>query len=132
MKNFQTNIVRKKIFYTKKFIIFLSFLLIVLIYSTIKIYPKSRNALLKSREIKKELEEAENRKMELEKEITRLNSPTGEEEEIRRNLNVIKPGENVLIIVEKNEQNANIKEGGQNDFWGNFLKDLTAWFKNKF
>ncbi len=128
MSGFQEKKNRGKFIYSKKFFVFLFLVFVFVVYSTAGVYLKSRSASLKSDEIQKELQAAQERKNNIENELGRLNSPAGEEEEIRGNLNVVKPGESLLIIVEKNSQNANINNNNSNGFFNSIID----WIKSKF
>jgi cell division protein FtsB len=128
MREFQERKRTKKFFYSTKFIIVLFLFFSFLFYSDIKIFIKSHSASLKKEETKKELESAQERKNELKKELNRLNTAAGEEDEIRKNLNVVKPGEHLLIIVEKTQEDGNIND---NSGVGGFFKDVYNWIKDK-
>lgn len=127
MREFQERKKLRKILYSKKILILLSIILVLLIYSTAKIYFKSRNALSKSEEARQELAELEQRKAELEKEIFRLQTPIGEEEEIRRKFNVSRPDEKMVVIVDKAPENDKINLSEKTEFFGkiwSFIKNI--------
>jgi cell division protein FtsB len=100
-----------------------------LVFSTAKVYLKSREVISKSNEIKKELAELEKRKAELEKDVNQLNTESGLEEEIRKNLNVQKPGEKVLVIIDKNAENVKIDSESAS---ANFFLKIWQWVKSNF
>jgi cell division protein FtsB len=129
MREFQEKRKLKGFFYSKKMAVLLFLILVFLSYSTIKLYFKNRNAVLKRNETEKELADLKQRKAELEKDVNRFQSESGLEEEIRKNLNVQKPGEKVLVIVEKNAENGKIEAGNKlNDFFSK----IWEWVKSKF
>jgi cell division protein FtsB len=128
MWEFQEKRNLRKILFSKRVLVLLALVLTFLMYSTGKVYIKSRNAILKNEEIKKEKADLEQRKSELEKEIGRLQSESGIEEEVRKKFNVQKPGEKALVIVEKNNENDKINEGESSAF---FIK-IWKWIKNIF
>ena len=101
MKEFQEKRKRKKIIFSVHAIILLSAAIVFLFGSTVKVYKKSREAVFLNNEIKKELAELEIRKSELEAAVARLQTESGIEEEARKKFNVRKPGEKVLVIVDK-------------------------------
>jgi len=129
MKEFQEKRKIRRFLYSKKMIILLLLIFLFLSYYTTKLYFKSRNALAKRDEIKKELADLEQRKTGLEKDVNRFQSESGLEEEIRKNLNVQKPGEKVLVIVDKTAENGKIESGNElNDFFSK----IWGWVKGKF
>ena len=129
MREFQEKRKIRSFFYSKKMVILLLLVTALLSFSTIKVYLKSRNALSKNEEAKKELADLEKRKAELEKDVSRLNTASGLEEEIRKNFNVQKPGEKVLVIVDKNAENVKIETGNN---LSDFFSKIWGWVKEKF
>jgi cell division protein FtsB len=129
MREFQEKRKIRKFLYSKKMVILLLLITALLFFSTIKVYLKSKNALSKNEEAKKELTELEKGKAGLEKDVNRFQSESGMEEEIRKNLNVQKPGEKILVIVDKNAENGKIEAGNElNDFFSK----IWGWVKSKF
>lgn len=127
MHEFQERKKWRKIIYSKWAIFGLLIILSFLSYSTINLYLKSRNAVSKSLELENELKELEKRRQDLESEITRLGTPSGEEEEIRKKFNVAKPEEETLVILEKKEENGKINQENNAGFFGkvwNFMKNI--------
>lgn len=128
MREFQERKKLRKILYSKKILALLLIVLALLIYSTAKIYFKSRNALSKSEETRLELAELEQRKAELEKEILRLQTPLGEEEEIRRKFSVSRPEEKILVIVDKAPENDKINSSEETGFFGKIWSFVKSMF----
>jgi cell division protein FtsB len=129
MREFQEKRKIRGFLYSKKMVILLLLVTALFFFSTIKVYLKSKNALSKRDETRKELAELEKRKVELEKDVNRFQSESGLEEEIRKNLNVQKPGEKVLVIVDKNAENGKIESGNElNDFFSK----IWEWIKDRF
>ncbi len=129
MREFQEKRKIRGFLYSKKIVILLLLITAFLFFSTIKVYLKSRNAASKNEETRKELAELEKRRAELETDVNRLNTESGLEEEIRKNLNVQKPDEKVLVIVEKNAENGKIEAGNElNDFFSK----IWGWVKSRF
>ena len=127
MQEFQEKRKLRKIIFSRKVLVLLAFVLTFLIFSTAKVYIKSRNAVSKNEEIKKEVADLEQRKSDLQKEISRLQSESGAEEEVRKKFNVQKPGENALVIVEKNNENDKINQGIPSGFFTkiwHFIKNI--------
>jgi len=79
----------------------LALALAFLLASAAGVYRKSKMASLKSSEVRTKIERLKERKAELEKELSRLRSGFGREEELRKKFNLRKPGERVLIIADK-------------------------------
>ena len=82
-----------------------------------------------NREIKENLVASESRRLELDSEIKRLQSESGAEEEIRKNFNVGKPGEKILMIVDKEAKDDAMKQQKKMD---NFLFKILNEIKNIF
>jgi len=129
MKEFQEKRKIRRFLYSKKMVILLLLVTALLCFSTIKVYLKSKNAISKSEEVKKELTDLEKRKAGLEKDVNRFNTESGLEEEIRKNLNVQKPGEKVLVIVDKSAENGKIESG---NVLSDFFSKIWGWVKGKF
>jgi len=105
VREFQEKRKIKKILYSKVTILLLFVASVFLAVSDYKVYVKSRQA----RELNQaaNMEEAGLReKIEgLEGDINHLGTQAGEEEEIRKKFNVKKPGERVLVVVERSNEN---------------------------
>ena len=90
---------------------------------------KSRMSAQKSQEIKEEMAKLEKRNAELAAEAARLESESGREEEIRKRFDVAKPGEKILVIVDKIGEDVKIN-GAENK--GGFFSRFWRWVKNWF
>jgi cell division protein FtsB len=112
----------------KIIIVLLSLILFFLVFFSVKIYFKSRNALFKSEKIASTLEEARQRKIALEQNMACLESETCLEEEMRQRFNARKPGEQMLVIVDKTGENGKIEKGGLGGFFGG----IWDWIRSKF
>jgi len=77
-----------------------------LMYSTAKIYIRSREAREANNLIEEEIKSLETKKVQLEASVKRLQTESGAEEAIRDKFPVRKPGEQTVIIIE--EENKNI------------------------
>lgn len=104
MREFQEKRRVRKILYSPGVLAALLIMFILISVSTVKVYLKSRLAVSKNEKVEQKIEELRKRKSELEKEIKRLQSNFGAEEEIRKKFNVMKPGEKVIVIVDKSEK----------------------------
>lgn len=76
-------------------------LFLFLTFSTTKIYLKRRAAAENNRISERQLVQIKEKNAEMKKEIGRLQSDFGKEAELRKKFNVQKPGEKVIVIVDK-------------------------------
>ena len=129
MREFQEKRKFKKIIYSGWLQIILGVILLALIFSTVKVYKKSRISSGKSQEIKEEMAKLEKRNAELGAEAARLESESGKEGEIRKRFDVAKPGEKILVIVDKNSED--VKINGEINNIGFFSK-IWHWIKTGF
>jgi len=129
MREFQEKRKFKKIVYSGWLQIFLGIVLLALVFPAIKVYKKSRLSADKSKEIKEELASLEKRNAELAAEAARLESESGREREIRKRFDVAKPGEKILIIVDKDSEDVKIN-GAENK--GGFFSRTWRWMKSWF
>lgn len=97
-------------------------------YSTTKIYLRNREAASVNEMLKKEIEDLEAKKKDLSSAINRLESPAGQEEEIRSRFPVQKPGEKTVIIVEEGPRKAEAAESESS----NFLQKIRQFMKSIF
>jgi len=129
MREFQEKRKFKKIIYSGWLQIFLGIVLLALIFPTVKVYKKSRISADKAEEIKKEMAKLEKRNAELAAEAARLESESGREGEIRKRFDVAKPGEKILVIVDKTSEDVKIN-GAENNV--GFFSRIWRWTKNWF
>ena len=129
MREFQEKRKFNKLIHSGWLQIFLGIVLLALIFSTVKVYKKSRLSADKSKEIKEELASLEKRNAELAAEAARLESESGREGEIRKRFDVAKPGEKIIVIVDKNSEDVKIN-GAENK--GGFFSGIWRWIKNWF
>jgi cell division protein FtsB len=100
MRGFQQRRRLRNLFFSRPvFAVFLC-LVVLLTFSVFKVYKKSRHAILRNRVVEEEIEELKRRKVELEANISRLDSEEGIEEELRQRLQIKKPGEEYVVILE--------------------------------
>lgn len=129
MREFQEKRKLKKIIYSGWLLIILGIILLALIFSTVKVYKKSQISAQKSAEIKEEIAKLEKRNAELTAEAARLESESGKEGEIRKRFDVAKPGEKILVIVDKNSED--VKINGADNKTGFFYR-IWQWTKSLF
>ncbi len=126
MKEFQERLFWRRIFFSKFTLIFLTGILIFFVYSTVKVYWRSREAAKVNDMVQKELDDLRAKKEELEASVNRLQTAVGAEEEVRDKFMVKKPGETAVIIVDEGERQenlpANIPSGFFSKIWQFFQK----------
>jgi len=129
MREFQEKRKFKKIIYSAWLQIFFGIVLLALVFPAVKVYKKSRISADKSEEIKEEMAKLEKRNAELAAEATRLEGESGKEEEIRKRFDVAKPGEKILVIVDKIGEDVKINGA---DVKIDFFSKIWRWIKNLF
>ena len=114
----------KKILHSNTALAILAVLFVILSISVIKMYSRNRIASAKYNEVRQQLEDLQARKAQLESDIARFKSGEGMDEEIRKKFNVAKPGEHILVIVDKNKENDKMDNvaGG-----GGFFSRIWGW-----
>ena len=129
MREFQEKRKFKKIVYSAWSQAILGIIFLALVFSAVKVYKKSRLSADKSEEIKKEMAGLEKRNGELAAEAARLESESGREGEIRKRFDVAKPGEKILVIVDKKSEDVKIN-GAENKggFFSRFWRWMKSWF----
>lgn len=127
MQEFQERKKFKRIIFSKLALFILLAVFVFISTFTVKVFLKSRKAGERKEEILEKLNQIEKQKSSLEENIKRLQSEAGVEEEIRKNLGMAKPGEEVLVIMDKKEDNGKIEPRGITGFlqkiW-QFIKDF--------
>ena len=129
MREFQEKRKFKKLIYSGWLQIFLGIVLLALIFPTVKVYKKSRISAGKAEEIKEEMAKLEKRNAELAAEAARLESESGREGEIRKRFDVAKPGEKIIVIVDKIGEDVKINGA---DVKIGFFSKIWRWIKNLF
>lgn len=101
MNQFQGKTKWKRFFYSQAFAIVLAVILLISSRSVFDVYRKDESARSKEQASAENLAALKAKKAGLEYEIARLKSTRGMEEELRKKFQVAKPGEEVLVIVDK-------------------------------
>lgn len=128
MKELQAKRFIKKLFNSKAFSVSLFVIFCFLLNSVYGVYKKDKMARINTEDSRRNYASLETKKKELEKEISRLSSESGIEEEIRRRLQLLKSGERVLVIVdneEKKEEEILIKKKWYEEMWEEFLGEVS-------
>jgi cell division protein FtsB len=128
MREFQEKRRIRRIFYSKFLIIALILLIGLISLSVIKIYKKYKESRIMAEKTEQELKELEAKKAELESSIAKLQTESGQEKEMRGTLNVKKPGEETVVILEKNEENGKIGSEEQG-FFSKIWQAIKSIFK---
>ena len=129
MREFQEKRKFKKIVYSARLQVILGIVFFALVFSAVKLYKKSRIGVQKFQEIKEEMAGLEKRNAELAVEAARLESESGQEGEIRKRFDVAKPGEKIIVIVDKIGEDVKINGA---DVKIGFFSKIWRWIKNLF
>ena len=125
MADFQKNRNLNRFLHSKLFLAVLFCIVILLGFSVVDIYVKSRETV-KNRDFSlQKLEGLQKQEKDLTDQIAKLNSDQGIENELRDRYGVVKEGENLMVIVdEKNKEplNAENSSGGFLSFLRNLLR----------
>ncbi|MEX0930985.1 MAG: septum formation initiator family protein [Candidatus Paceibacterota bacterium] len=116
------------IFYSKITLVVLFFLCLLLMTSVYERYTIERKMAERRNEVEEKLRILQDRKYGLEEKVQYLEAEEGIEAEIRKNFDVAREGEQVVIIVD-NEQTSDItttetdeiEEKEEKSFWRQFL-----------
>lgn len=123
-KKDKTEVFIKKIIFSPAFLILLSIIFIALSVSTFRIYLQSRK-LHKERLEKEAMFETEKQKNEeLKQKIKELETPGGFEKKLRENLQIKKPGEEVIVILNPKEYGS---EKNENTNKKNIMTKIWKW-----
>lgn len=106
MLEFQEKRKVRKFLYSKITLVILAIIIILLLVSVFNVYKKqkvTRDNLAKTRSVLVGLEARERM---LSSEIERLGTVNGIEKEIREKYDMVKPGEEVIVIIDSNSENS--------------------------
>jgi len=122
MKEFQEKNAVKRRIYSKASLAVLAVLLVLTIKGVYGVYAKERESKMEVERVSREHAALQNRYETIERGSDELKSESGIEAEIRGKFDVVKPGEGVIVVVQKNptaiEQN---KQGVLKKFWNSVL-----------
>jgi len=96
---------------------------------TWNLYYKSKEAEINKARVAYELSELTKRQDFLKKELTRLNTPLGKESVIREKYNVKKEGEEVVVVLPKEKQKAEVSASGIRNKMSHFFGDFVDFFR---
>lgn len=101
MREFQQRNRYKKYLYSKLVILVLFVLLIMMLRGTFNIYRKEKESRIELQRIEAQKLELEGRFNDIKSKAEHIQADVGIEEEIRKKFDVVKDGEGVIVIVEK-------------------------------
>ncbi len=115
-KKDKTEVFIRKIVFSPAFLILFFIIFAVFSVSTLRIYLQSRKLHKERLEKETMLETEKQKNKELKQKIDELKTPDGFEKNLRENMQVKKPGEEVVVILNPKEQNneKNKKENEKN------------------
>jgi len=125
MKEFrQIHIIRQRI-YSKPVILLLIIFMGFVANGTWNVFKKSHQSSQKLEVSKSELETLEKKKENITKDLDRLETKVGIEEEIRNKFDLAKEGEMTIVIVDTEEEVVLPEEKGRFEtLWGHFKQSL--------
>ncbi len=118
------------VLYSRIGIVVLLVIAVLLVLSVISVFSKRREARKEAKAAEARLADVTNRKAELSADIDRLTTPAGKEEALRDRYREAKPGEGLVVIVDKNEQDSSAEVSSSERV--SFFQNLSQFFKNLF
>lgn len=122
MREFQDRNTTKKRIYSKTSIAVLVVVLALFANGVYGVYAKEKESKAEVERVQKEQAELQTRFEHIEKGSEELKSEAGVEAEIRSKFDVVKPGEGVIIVVDKNPTSIQEnKQGVLKQFWNSVM-----------
>ncbi len=128
MKEFQERRVLRRIIFSRFSFAFLAVVLAFVVYSTVKIYIRSREAGSINQMVEKEIEDLKTKKEDLSATVKNLESKSGQEEEIRSRFSVQKPGEKAVMIIEEETKTQNSSKQSPSGFFPKIWQFIKSIF----
>jgi len=128
MDRFQNQTSFRRFFYSRPAAAVLAVLVVLLGWSTIQSYLRVRSAGRVYQEVKEEREGLVLKKNQLSDRLNYISSPYGLEKELRRKFNLILPGEELLVVVDR-PQVMPEEGGGSGTLWPKFIDLMSGLFK---
>lgn len=125
MLDFQQKRKIKSLAYNRVTLVILFIVVLLVMRSTWVVYKKKQSSQETRNLIQKNVEELRLRSEEIRQKISKLDTVTGIEEEIRLKFNVIKNDENVVIIVDEDNSVASTTDSSHG-FWDK-IKKMWSW-----
>ena len=117
MQNFQGRKRLKRSLFSKITLVLLAGLVFILSKAVWGVYAKNQLAEAGRRQAEAELVELETQEAELKEKVAWLATERGQEEVIRRNFSVLKPGEKMIIVVDNNTATTAAAEPAKTNGW---------------
>ncbi len=118
MRKFEAKKQLKSRIYSRTTLIVLLFVIILTAKGVFNIYLRNRESVAAREDTAHKLRDLQGRKQVLDSQISKLKADDGVDREIREKFNVIKPGENVVIIVPPEiATTTDIKQGFFEKLW---------------
>ncbi len=121
MREFQDKKRYRKYIYSRTSLVLLGIAILFFANATWGVYKKSRESAANAFRAENELRRLTDRENLLHNELERLNTDEGIEAEIRSKYSVSKPGENVIVIIDKDKSTTTV-EAIPEGWWGKFKK----------
>lgn len=118
----------KQIFYSRWFLVLLFVLLFLLVFSYARAYYQEYQVRQEIKSLKDQLHSLESKKIETMDLLRYAQSSTFVEEKARRELNLVKPGENAAIIASASQEQANRQEKANMIKWSQVSNPI-KWLK---
>ncbi len=118
----------KKVLYSKPAILLILVLLVFLVKPAWNAYTKYSESRENAQLAKARLEKLQERKNELTQKIENLGTERGLEEEIVDKFDVVRSGENVIVIVNKRETEEGVGEDDSGGFFSSFWRKVKDIF----
>lgn len=117
---------RRKLYSRGSFIVLLC-ITVLLVRGAWGAWQKQRESGNNLDRVEQELYVARSREQELSQSIERIRTPDGVENEIRQKFSVVKPGEEIVLIVDETKNNS-----GSDSNSPSFIRKIGKWFANLF
>jgi len=124
MKNFQQKRGLKYYMQSKPVLVLLALVVILFAWKVIGLSGKLEETYKDKKIEEQKISDLENQKTKLTNNINKLDTDEGKEEVIRNNYGLVKPGENVIVIVDDKNNSLTPAQPEQKGFF--------TWFKNLF
>ncbi len=119
MLEFQAKKRVRRIFFSKGAVALLILVVLLMARATWNVFKKEQASAANAAEAARELSKMQSRENVLTSEISRLSTDEGVEEEIRSKYSVIKPGENMIVIVDP-QATSTPPAAAPQSLWGRF------------
>jgi len=123
MQKFQAHRRARRIIYSWPSLVILFVIMLVLAKATWGAYGKYTLARDNLADVRREHDSLEGRKETLSREIARLKTQEGVEEQIRRNFQVAKPGEDLVVVTDTPTSTLATTSAEKQPFWKSWLGD---------